>query len=521
MHTVMKFSKIFAMAAIAGMMLTSCGEKFLTSHATHQGEAGAAATEGAIQSYLTSAYQPLLMDSYANYNYNHVLLLSDLRSDDIYKGGGDAGDQSWMYHLALFQIPASESPSGLWSIYYTGIARANNALIACDNAVGFDSDIAKHKLAQYRAEAYFLRAYYLHHLWKMYGNIPFFTEPLPEPFMAVQRSADEIYGCIMADIASAEEAAKAAGDEFPMYTNGTPKQARANLAALYMLKARVVMYQNDKAKFNEVAANMAEIINSGAYTLIDFDALWTGEDANEFTQESIFESNQMSDGKRDWGNAWSGCGTNLPAYISPNELVDPVFCGGWGFGPVRQATWDMYEEGDIRREGSINRFEPGTYGPRFQDTGLFQKKYAARTALRSPIGTVDLNYPNNLIIFRYAETLLNYAELVGFQGASAAGGVDAQSCLDQIRSRAGLGSIPVNAENIKLERRKEFVGEGMRFWDLVRWGDAERVLSENDTEHQSVRTFHANKDKWVPIPQSEMSRTEGTGEYELKQNPGY
>ena len=182
----MKFYKIFAVVAAAGLILTSCGEKFLTAHATHQGEAGAAATESAIQSYLTATYQPLLMDSYANYNYNHILLLSDLRSDDIYKGGGDAGDQSWMYHMSLFQIPASESPSGIWSLYYTAIARANNTLLAIDNAIGFDSDAAKRKLAGYKAEALFIRAYYLHHLWKLFGNIPFFTEPLEDPFMAKQ-----------------------------------------------------------------------------------------------------------------------------------------------------------------------------------------------------------------------------------------------------------------------------------------------------------------------------------------------
>ncbi len=516
----MKLYKILAVA-LAGVVLTSCGDKFLTAHATHQGEAGAEATENAILSYLTAAYQPLLMDSYANFNYNHILLLSDLRSDDIYKGGGDAGDQSWMYHMSLFQIPASESPSGIWSLYYTAIARANNTVLAIDNAVGFDSDAAKARLAGYRAEALFLRAYYLHHLWKLFGNIPFFTEPLEDPFMAPQKSADEIYSCIMRDIADAETAAAQAGDEFPMCTNGSAKQARANLAALYMLKARVVMYQGDQSKYGEVASDMAKIISSGAYTLIGFDALWTGADENDFTPESIFETNQISDGKRDWGNAWAGCGTNLPAYISPNELSDPVFCGGWGFGPVRQSTWDMYEDGDVRREGSINKFEAGTYGPRFQDTGLFQKKYAARTALRSPIGTVDLNYPNNLIIFRYAETLLNYAELVGCQGAAAAGGVSAQDCLDLVRSRAGLGSIPVNLENIKAERRKEFVGEGMRFWDLIRWGDAQTVLSESDDAHQSVRTFNPAKDKYLPIPQSEMSRTAGTGEFELKQNNGY
>ncbi len=516
----MKLYKLLA-AVAAGVILTSCGDQFLTAHATHQGEAGAEATESAILSYLTAAYQPLLMDSYANFNYNHILLLSDLRSDDIYKGGGDAGDQSWMYHMSLFQIPASESPSGIWSLYYTAIARANNTLMAIDNASGFDSDAAKARLAGYRAEALFLRAYYLHHLWKLFGNIPFFTEPLEDPFMAPQKTADTIYSDIMTDIANAETAASQAGDEFPIYTNGSSKQARANLAALYMLKARVVMYQNDHGKFAEVASDMAKIIASGAYELVGFDSLWTGADANDFTRESIFETNQISDGKRDWGAAWTGCGTNLPAYISPNELNDPVFCGGWGFGPVRKAAWDMYEEGDVRREGSINKFEDGTYGARFQNTGLFQKKYAARTALRSAIGTVDLNYPNNLILFRYAETLLNYAELVGVRGAAAVDGVSAQDCLDEIRLRAGLGSIPVTEDNIKAERRKEFVGEGMRFWDLIRWGDAATVLTEKDEAFQSVRTFNPEKDKYLPIPQSEMSRTAGTGEFELKQNKGY
>jgi len=61
----------------------------------------------------------------------------------------------------------------------------------------------------------------------------------------------------------------------------------------------------------------------------------------------------------------------------------------------------------------------------------------------------------------------------------------------------------------------------MRFWDLIRWGDAASVLTENDVTFQSVRTFNPSKDKYLPIPQSEMSRTAGTGEFELHQNPGY
>ena len=261
---------------------------------------------------------------------------------------------------------------------------------------------------------------------------------------------------------------------------------------------------------------MAAIITSGEYELFeDFDAMW--RDENEFCKESIFESNQLPEGKG-WGNAWSGYGTNLPAFISPNELKDPsgVFKGGWGFGPVRQATYDMYENGDTRRDASINKWSDGSYTPRFQNTGLFQRKYAARIGYNPPPGDVDLNYCNNLRIFRYAETLLNYVELVIMQGQSEVQGVSAQQCLNDIRSRAGLAPIEATPNNIKLERRKEFVGEGMRFWDLVRWGDAASELTETDTEHFSVRTFQ-DWMKYLPIPQGEIEKTKNT-DYELVQN---
>ena len=60
----------------------------------------------------------------------------------------------------------------------------------------------------------------------------------------------------------------------------------------------------------------------------------------------------------------------------------------------------------------------------------------------------------------------------------------------------------------------------MRFWDLIRWGEAEAALTENDPANNTTRTFKAGKDEFVPIPQSEMSRTAGT-DYALTQNNGY
>ncbi|WP_373728877.1 RagB/SusD family nutrient uptake outer membrane protein [Bacteroides heparinolyticus] len=510
----MKKYKILTVAALltSGMAMTSCGDDFLTASSTEKQMAGAAATESTILSNLGSAYQILLFDSYANNNYNGILFMSDLRSDDLYKGGGDAGDQAALYSLSQFRMSASESLGGLWSIYFTGLARCNNAIISCVNAEGVKAD----KLKQYNAEAHFLRAYYVHLLWKFFGNIPYFDTPLQDPYMTKQLSADEVYAKIMADLEVAcEEGAMA------MSNNSGADRGRACRAAALMLKARVIMYQKEEARYAEVANDMATIIKSGKFSLMDsFDAIWLDE--NEFCNESIFESNQMPEGKT-WSSGWQGYGTNLPAFISPNELNDPngVFKGGWGFGPVRQAAYDMYEEGDLRRDASINDWRGASYGKRFQDTGLFQRKYAARIGYNPPPGDTDLNYCNNLRIFRYAETLLNYVELVKMHGVAEQQGVDAQESFNLIRKRAFGADKPLAAVevNIKAERRKEFLGEGMRFYDLVRWGDAVTVLTENDVEHNSVRTYDDNK-KLIPIPLSEMEKTKGT-EFELKQNPGY
>jgi hypothetical protein len=502
-----KLISFIATVLVGVLTITSCTDEFLTASSTEKLESGGTATEGSILSNLASAYQILLFDSYANYNYNAVLLMSDLRSDDIYKGGGSAGDQPQLYNLSQFTSTAASTLDGLWSIYFTGLARCNNTIISCENAVG----VNEAKLEQYKAEAHFLRAYYTHLLWKFWGNIPYFEEPLSNPpYMAQQMPADSVYTYIMKDLDYA-----CAEGRLAMRTSGSDL-GRASRAAALMLRARVVLYQKDLAKYPQITDDMATIIKSGEYELFnDFDAMW--RDENEFCTESIFESNQLPEGKG-WGSAWTGYGTNLPAFISPADLKDPsgVFKGGWGFGPVRQATYDMYENGDTRRDGSINKWPDGSYTPRFQNTGLFQRKYAARVGYNPPPGDVDLNYCNNLRIFRYAETLLNYVELVKMHGQSEVQGVSAQQCLNDIRSRAGLGSIDATSNNIKLERRKEFVGEGMRFWDLVRWGDAATVLTETDNEHNSVRTFQ-DWMKYLPIPQAEIEKTKNT-DYELVQN---
>jgi hypothetical protein len=87
----------------------------------------------------------------------------------------------------------------------------------------------------------------------------------------------------------------------------------------------------------------------------------------------------------------------------------------------------------------------------------------------------------------------------------------------------------VNADNIELERHREFIGEGRRYWDLVRWGKAASALTENflqpswkangdETTFPFNRTWDPAKSKYLPIPDEEVQARKGSG-YDIKQNP--
>ena len=149
-------------------------------------------------------------------------------------------------------------------------------------------------------------------------------------------------------------------------------------------------------------------------------------------------------------------------------------------------------------------------------------KYAARKGYHKPTGTIALNYCNNLRIFRYAETLLAYAELVGVEGVAEQKGISAQQCLDMVRDRAFGDTnhrVAVNKQNIINENHYEFVGEGHRYYDVVRWGITEVLNVDNVPGINRARTWKSHN-KYVAIPQGDIDATKGT-EFELKQNEGY
>ena len=349
--------------------------------------------------------------------------------------------------------------------------------------------------------------------------------------MCRQLTPDEVYAQIIKDVDGSIESFTDA----EMSTNDGTNDGRASLAAAYMLKARAVMYQKDQARYQEAAKGLAAIIKSGKFSLVkDYASMWL--QPGEFGSESIFEANLVP-GSKDWGTAWNPGGTNLPSYISPSSLADdPGFKDGWGFCPVRTETYEMFEKGDQRRDASIRDLRGdatggnvgdknttpwgASYVLRFQDTGFWMAKYSARNSYRKPTGTGELNWCNNLRIFRYAETLLAYAELTLTTGD--VDGVSGVACLNEVRDRA-FGDqnhrVPLTLENIQKENHLEFVGEGHRYYDVVRWGITDVLHVDNVPGLNTSRDWKEHN-KYVAIPQGDIDATKGT-EFELKQNPGY
>ncbi|MDR2823700.1 MAG: RagB/SusD family nutrient uptake outer membrane protein, partial [Prevotellaceae bacterium] len=304
--------------AVAVLMLASCGDDFLTVYPRNSLVSGGDATEEIVKQNIDGAYQILLFESYANGNNNGIPYFSDFRSDDLYKGGGNKDDQVAFNYMAQFECTSVNVSAGWWTIYYAGLKRCNGALDAIDHAVNIDAAT----LARYRAETLTLRAYFVHWLWKTWGNIPYFDKVWTEPpYVAPQLSFDELYPKMIADLDAA-----IATPELPLAVSGA-ETGRIGKAMAMMTKARVVMYKNDQSKYAEVLADMNTIIGSGSFELImnSPDATvaanpidWMFMREGENCRESIFETQNISEGKS-WGSSWHGFGNYTPCVISPRD----------------------------------------------------------------------------------------------------------------------------------------------------------------------------------------------------------
>ena len=485
----------FALSAFAVLILSSCGEDFVTAvHNSSEPQEEYYLNEERMFQGLVAAYDPLKWYDYF-YEYNSLNMVSDIMADDIYCGGSNEGDQPKLVKTHYYTATSQEQCGSIWTISYSGINRACHVLEHVDAVPGM-SDETK---TLYKAEATVLKAFYYNILWKFWGNIPYYDENLKAPYTAPQLTADEVYEKIVTRLEEVFELGV-----LPMKA-AAGSEGRITKAMAYMLYAETVMYQKDANRYDKALGYMDEIIESGQFSLVsDFASIW--EESGEWGTESIWEINYISEGAaRSWGSPIHSGGSVYPMLIGvPGAPEASGYKGGWGFSPVAQSAWDMYAEDDARREGGIlnfyHEFPDMTLGEeRWQYTGLFLKKYIARmNGNHGQFADADMNYGNNQRYYRYAETLLNAAELGVLTGK------DRSQHLAAVRARANCKDTGTTQLDILEERHKEFMGEGKRYWDLIRTGQAETVLKAANHEWRTT-DWTPNKKYW-PLPQTEVDK---------------
>lgn len=502
----MKKLTIIGFITFVFLGLSSCSDSFLTVDPASSVPADETYynTKEHLTQALVAAYDPLKWYDYF-YNYESLPMVSDIMSEDVMTGGGDENDCIYLHRMANFSALPTSVCNQSWTICYSGINRCNIVLKYIDNA----TDMTDAEKAEYTSEATVLRAWYYSVLWKYWGNIPYYETSLTYPYLCPQSTHDEVYEKLASALETIIEK-----DALPMKSQ-VGSEGHVTKAMAEMLYAEVVMYQVDKTRYAKALTYMKEIINSGKYSLVsDFASMW--ESTGEWGTESIFEINYTAtNGGRSWNAPIATGGTVYPKLIGINGLSkSPDYNGGWGFEPVSESAYTLFDNTDKRRDASILNFttyaaETGaTYSPRYEDTGYFLRKYLPRiNGNKGYTGDADMNYNNNVRIYRYSETLLNAAEL-SLDASSGGNSADAKTYLDLVRTRAGLSSVVPTVDNILNERHKEFVGEGKRYWDLVRSGKAATVLVAGSTLTRTVGWTESKK--YLPIPQSEIDAAQGT-----------
>ncbi len=500
------YLKYTAVVLLGMGVLVSCKKSFLEK--TPKGEFAEAnyySTPDQAFAGLVSAYDPLVTETGGlDQTYSDSRGMLNAASDDCYAGGGGTGDTpDWQLWNNYQLSPGSGPQQAFWAIDFLGVSRVNTILSKLSGVPGLSADVA----TRYTGEALFLRAHYYFDLVRLFKNVPLITKPLApaDIYNQVQAKPEDVYAQIESDLNTA------IGD-LPV-TVITAEQGRVTKGAAIALLGKVYLYDKNYTKAIQFLAQVNGT-NPGGVTATynyqlqsNFGAIFSPD--NKFNSESIFELSFSPTQAYTWNNWDAFKGDVYVQMVGPRSFGDATYAGGWGFNPVTQQLHDALK-GDPRygytvlNMDSLVAVEKSSYQASYQNTGFFLLKYAPLTKYKATQGQVELNYPNDYIEIRLADTYLMEAE------AQLAGGGDAvraAALLNAVRARVGLAPVAATLDNIKNERRLELATEGHRWYDLVRWGDAANTLS--------FKGFKSGKNELLPIPLTDLSNTK------LVQNPGY
>ncbi len=529
--------------------------------------------ESELQSFLTGVYSPIMQE----YFYGNYYPLYNAGGDDLTFYQRSTSSPSIMCANAN---SSNNYLTTYWRVLYDGISRANILLENADK----NSSISESARNQAKAEALFLRSFYYFNLVQGWGNVPFrLTSAQSVNGLALPRTDKQIiYDRIISDITDAIPFLPQSNSL--TYTGrATQSAARGILARIYLFRAGEHFRDKQTAGpevqtyFEEAKKWALQVKESNIHNLVSpYSRIFMDLSEDKYNSTGVLESiwEAEESGNRTTteqaagrlGNAVGFGSTNdysaTPAYADLTGMGNPGYSYKFAYASLK--LYEMYDsEGDTARGNwSITPYEyvyasggakqvtgrqyfygkmpQGLVIPGYTCTELSQSasdgnktrcaaKYRREHEVVVP---KNKNYtPINFPILRYSDVLLMIAEADNELTASPS--QLAYDCINAVRTRAGIGELyGLNKEQfrdaIKKERAMELCFEGSRRWDLIRWGDFYKNMTEMVNYVQKAGwnanyAYAANYYKvseyynYFPIPEAEMA----INPYITVNNPGW
>lgn len=467
--------------ALLGFSFSSCSDFLEQNPQTDLSENDFYKTADDILSAVNGAYSSLQEgDIYGNW-YVFGEIPSDNTRNQL------SGSVTTQNEFDQFYIDTQNSMiANFWKAAYKVINRTNTILGRIDG-IEINTELAN----RYKLECKFIRALMYFNLVRVYGDVPLVLKEISisESYDILREPKENVYNQIIADLKEAQD--------LPV-SYSTAEDGRATQGAAKALLANVYMTLH---KYAEAETILAEIINSGRYSLLENTPGSLNIDGyknvfspvNHNSKEGIFEIQFLKGGY--------GEGSNYANNFAPeNSGTNVVAVGGTGGNNIPEMDiYNAYEEGDLRRDFSMSL----RYYDNRKNNEWVESRYVCKF-MDVPYQNNDAS--NNYPVIRYADVILMYAEALNQNGKTA----EACKYLNMTRRR-GFGyqtteTSPVDLQTtdkaqfalmVEQERRVELAFENHRWFDLIRTGRAVEVMRS--------KGFSLNETNLIcPIPQKQI-----------------
>lgn len=572
----MKQIKTLIIAAIT-LSFYSCSDDFLnTKNLYTKGFDNYYKSSTDINEAMAGVYNALYVTSITSNEHVVANLLSDL----MLAGGGP--DDKIAKYIDGFTDPDDNTYTSLWVETYNGVYRANAIIEAMtkNDYTSFFKTPEEGTLFKDQAlgEAYFMRAFFMFRAAKFFGGIPIIPTTL-SPRDVPRASIEETYSQIAADLKKSIElmpAINASTLPTERYGHANKWVAQAYLARVYLFytgymtniekqaTTTLPLPEGQSIDKSYVVAQLNDCIAQSGYSLLsDFRNLWPYSYVNKSAGSVVLpwaEAEKLSWAGQDgfkpkfgtgntevmfatryafgiWGAPKANHYSNQASLyfgIRSNSMVP--FGEGWGWGTIHPTFVSQWDDTDLRKKGSVLTMGDAEQGTGSyennkgdHETGYFNKKYTSLQhngkdgvagmfyyLYSSSTKDLILWHAQDFYMLRFADVLLMHSELT-----------ETSNGMNQVRRRAGLADIPYSLDALKKERMYEFAFEGIRWFDLVRWGDVSNpaknyYMQEVNVNNMGVPakysiSYRPETKALVSIPESEIRLSNE----KYKQNPGW